>query len=146
MIGNVGDESVQLQPWPVPDDEWRDSELEGIYQKLLAVRELATKALEEKRARKEIGTSLEAAVKVTLPSSRADIFLEREASLPMFFIVSQVELEVSSEEEEVRVEVEKAPGKKCSRCWNYRTSVGQDASHPEICDRCLPVVLDASAT
>ncbi len=140
MAGNSGDESVQLQTWPVPDADWRDEGLEGIYEKLLEVREMVTKALEAKRANKEIGTSLEAAVKLTVPSSVADIFQEREALLPMLFIVSQVELGVSDGEEEVRVEVGKASGKKCSRCWNYRTSVGQDAAHPEICDRCLPIV------
>jgi isoleucyl-tRNA synthetase len=38
------------------------------------------------------------------------------------------------------VEVFRAAGGKCARCWNYRDSVGESASHPEICDRCLVVV------
>ena len=141
MAGNSGDKSVQLQPLPVPDADWRDEELEETYERLLEVREMVTKALEDKRERKEIGTSLEAAVKLTLPSSEADIFLERKESLPMLFIVSQVELGISDGEEEVRIEVEEASGKKCARCWNYRTTVGQDTTHPDICDRCLPIVL-----
>ena len=26
------------------------------------------------------------------------------------------------------------------RCWNYSTRVGQDASHPQLCERCAPVI------
>ena len=26
------------------------------------------------------------------------------------------------------------------RCWNYSTQCGQDAAHPELCERCLPVI------
>ena len=145
MVGDTGDESVQLQEWPVPEERWKDPELEGLFEKLLDVRELVTKALEEKRAGKELGTSLEASAKLAVPPSLSQIFLERQAFLPTLFIVSRVELEVLSEEVEAQVEVGRATGDKCSRCWNYRTSVGRYAAHPEICDRCLPVVQEAAA-
>lgn len=26
------------------------------------------------------------------------------------------------------------------RCWNYSTRVGQDTEHPQLCERCLPVI------
>jgi len=132
--------SVQLQTWPEVEERWRDSGLEEIYVRLLEVRDAVTKSLEEKRAAKELGTSLEAMVKLAVPPSLADLFTTREDFLPTLFIVSRVELEVLGEEGEIRVEVVRAPGEKCARCWNYRISVGQDASHPEICDRCLPLV------
>ncbi|MBN2026246.1 MAG: isoleucine--tRNA ligase [Actinobacteria bacterium] len=133
--------SVQLQPWPEVEDGWRNPGLEEIYVRLLEVRDAVTRSLEEKRAAKELGTSLEATVKLALPPSQAGLFITRKDFLPTFFIVSKVELEVLEEEGEVQVEVARAPGKKCARCWNYRNSVGQDASHPEICDRCLPLVI-----
>ena len=60
------------------------------------------------------------------------------------FIVSQVELcdrlenGVAGENlPELQIRVSKANGEKCSRCWNYATSVGADTEHPEICHRCL---------
>jgi isoleucyl-tRNA synthetase len=34
----------------------------------------------------------------------------------------------------------KSPHPKCQRCWNYWPSVGMDAEHPDICDRCASVV------
>ncbi len=40
----------------------------------------------------------------------------------------------------VTVGVNKASGLKCSRCWNYSTQVGHDTEHPELCERCSPVI------
>ena len=31
-------------------------------------------------------------------------------------------------------------GKKCTRCWLYKESVGTFADHPELCERCHDVV------
>jgi isoleucyl-tRNA synthetase len=141
MTGGESDDSVLLQEWPTPEADIRDPGLEDVYERILEVREQVTKALEEKRSAKELGTSLEAAVKITAPRPVADILLERDDILPTLLIVSAVGVEAKSDDGEVEVEVEKAGGGKCSRCWNYRASVGEDASHPELCDRCLPVVM-----
>jgi isoleucyl-tRNA synthetase len=138
--GGLEPDSVQLQEWPAEVEAWDDRSLEEAYERLLDVRDLVTKALEEKRASKQVGTSLEAAVRINVPPSLAGVVKSRESLLPTFFIVSQVEVVLAGEEGDIRVEVERAAGGKCSRCWNYRTSVGEDASHPELCDRCLPVV------
>jgi isoleucyl-tRNA synthetase len=62
-------------------------------------------------------------------------------------IVSQLQLAQEKEitkpykSEEIKglfVGVEKARGVKCERCWIYEESVGSDAKHPTVCDRCLP--------
>jgi len=37
----------------------------------------------------------------------------------------------------LRVLVEKAPGQKCERCWNYSTHVGESERYPTVCERCL---------
>ncbi|MGH7847052.1 MAG: isoleucine--tRNA ligase [Candidatus Binatia bacterium] len=41
--------------------------------------------------------------------------------------------------------VRKAAGAKCQRCWNYRTSVGKDSTHPMVCDRCASVLNSGAA-
>ncbi|XGV94877.1 MAG: zinc finger domain-containing protein [Leptolyngbya sp. BL-A-14] len=33
-----------------------------------------------------------------------------------------------------------ADGKKCDRCWNYSTHVGESADHPLLCERCIPAL------
>lgn len=140
LQGGDGAGSVHLQPWPEADSSWADRELEEDYEKLLHLRDLVTKALEEKRAEKELGTSLQAAVRLSVPPSLAGALRGREELLPTLFIVSQASVDYLPEEGDTKVEVEMADGGRCSRCWNYRTSVGEDAAHPEICDRCLTVV------
>jgi isoleucyl-tRNA synthetase len=38
------------------------------------------------------------------------------------------------------VQVSKAPGEKCERCWNFSTHVGEDPNHPTVCERCSTVL------
>ncbi|MDI7252423.1 MAG: class I tRNA ligase family protein, partial [Actinomycetota bacterium] len=142
MRGDGDPESVQLADWPEVEEGLEDAGLEEIFDHLLRLREQVTKAIEEKRTAKELGTSLEAMVRLTLPGSWKELVEPRKELLATLFIVSRVEVDYG-EGEEVRVEVGKAPGSRCSRCWNYRPSVGRDSDHPELCDRCLPVVLAA---
>jgi isoleucyl-tRNA synthetase len=59
------------------------------------------------------------------------------------FIVSQVTLEHSMSGNGtggLKVEVSKADGEKCERCWNYSTHVGEDSKYPTVCERCAPVL------
>ncbi|MCK4508683.1 MAG: hypothetical protein KAU27_09085, partial [Desulfuromonadales bacterium] len=74
----------------------------------------------------------------------AELLKSEEAQLAGLLIVSQVELcenlnDASSGEKlpELKIRVSKAMGEKCSRCWNYATTVGANADHPGICHRCL---------
>ena len=41
---------------------------------------------------------------------------------------------------ELAIEVAKAEGAKCERCWNYSTHVGTSAAHPTFCARCEKAV------
>jgi isoleucyl-tRNA synthetase len=36
----------------------------------------------------------------------------------------------------MEVRVDRAPGAKCPRCWNYRLDLGRSSAHPEVCGRC----------
>jgi isoleucyl-tRNA synthetase len=98
------------------------------WDRLMEVRGVVLKALEEARQAKFIGTSLEA--RVRLAGAKIDL---EAAELPALFIVSQVVLEPG---DEVRVTVERADGVKCERCWKYSTAVGEDAAFPTVCDSC----------
>ena len=41
------------------------------------------------------------------------------------------------------VAVDRAPGKKCERCWTWSERVGENAEHPALCERCVPVIAGA---
>jgi len=39
------------------------------------------------------------------------------------------------------IDVVKAEGTKCDRCWNIRNDVGTQSDHPTICGRCVEAVV-----
>ncbi len=60
--------------------------------------------------------------------------------LKSVFIVSEVRLKKDSEIRGIQVQVRRAEGNKCERCWNYDTYVGKDKAHPSLCRRCLGAI------
>ena len=55
------------------------------------------------------------------------------------FIVSQVSLDRSGTDS-LSVEIERAQGEKCERCWKYTTDVGKDLGFPTVCAACAGAV------
>jgi isoleucyl-tRNA synthetase len=120
-----------------------DAQLASDWQTILRSREDVLKALEEARNQKMIGTGLEAKVTVDAPASIYPVLEKFADQLRYIYIVSAVELKKSAETNgtgSVKVKVEKAPGQKCERCWNYSTHVGEDSNYPTVCERCAKVL------
>jgi isoleucyl-tRNA synthetase len=117
-------DSVHLALLPDPEElaSGLDAAKLARWERLLEVRSVVLKALEEARQAKFIGTSLEA--RVRLAGAQLDDYAD---DLPALFIVSQVELEPGSE---LKVTVERAEGTKCERCWKYSVFPGP------VCDSC----------
>jgi len=141
-------ESVHLAKFPEASDilgdgvPLEDPGQQEDWVKLLAVRDQVLKALEESRNKKEIGKSLEAQVKVTASDPYYPVLERYRPDLRYAFIVSQVNLERGSSNGRgpLAIEVARAAGKECERCWNYSTRVGEDPDYPTLCERCAPVV------
>jgi isoleucyl-tRNA synthetase len=106
---------------------------------LLAVRERVLKELEKARGESLIGNSLEAKVTLKAPESQAALLEKYCGDLPALFIVSAVTVEKGSAPD-IEVLIERAPGGKCERCWNFSTFVGQSQDRPTFCARCDSVV------
>jgi isoleucyl-tRNA synthetase len=109
---------------------------------LRAVRDDVLKALETARNNKLIGTSLEAQVSITAAEPVHSLLQRYEDQLRYLFIVSAVTLAQGSGNGTggLHVEVKKADGLKCERCWNYSTHVGEDKEYPTVCERCSAVL------
>ncbi len=107
-----------------------------------AVREAALKALEEARNQKLIGGNLQAQVTLTAADPVFSVLERFKNDLRYFFIVSAVEVKKGpgNGDAPVVVEVGKAPGEKCERCWNFSTRVGEDKNYPTVCERCSGVL------
>lgn len=142
-------ESVHLEAWPVDNyKKWFDPSLNEKWNRIVSVRELVLKKLEEMRQAGSIGSSLEAKVVLAAKDDGLKKILKDHGDfLRYLFIVSEVVLkdEVSENADQESREafdiyIEKASGKKCQRCWNYSDQVGTDESHPTLCERCSKVV------
>ena len=107
------------------------------WDKVIEVRTAVNAALEQARAEKKIGKSLEAKVAVTVPVEDAFMLHLGQEYLADLFIVSQVEMEV---DKELTVDVFPAEGTKCPRCWKFHPLIGSHSKHPELCPRCAAVV------
>ncbi|MBM4136256.1 MAG: isoleucine--tRNA ligase [Nitrospira sp.] len=143
-----GEESVFLSSFPEFDEKYFDQELESTWSDLFTVRNEVNKALEMKRAERFIGNSLEAKVTLSLPEKYHALLSKYSDFLPTFFIVSAVDIAgehldgsyMSEEIAGLEIKIEKAPGAKCQRCWNWSETVGRFADEPDICERCYKVV------
>lgn len=120
-----------------------------------AVRQEVYKALEESRAARLIGSSLEAKVILEAPDRVAGAVAGMEDP-DDYFIVSQLEIRTTgqaaadTEMEELmantRVSVSKAEGDKCPRCWVRDREIGSDKEYPEVCPRCAGVLRESGIT
>ncbi|MEO8431599.1 MAG: isoleucine--tRNA ligase [Acidobacteriota bacterium] len=129
-----------------PDEAWG---------RLTALREEVAILLEGARRNKEIGSSLEGAIRMS-PHARLEADLAATglapagssgaAALAEFFIVSLVteseapagggEGQESAAYPGLRLGFEKAPGRRCDRCWR----VLSEAQSTGLCDRCRAVL------
>ncbi|MCJ7488139.1 MAG: isoleucine--tRNA ligase [Candidatus Aminicenantes bacterium] len=135
------DDSVHLGEFPKAQD-WlgdRGAAFVDDMERLLGVREKVLKELEKSREAKLIGNSLEASVTLKAPAADAAFLETRKESLAALFIVSAVTIE-KVPGDDLAIEVTKAPGGKCERCWNFSTRVGTSPDHPTFCARCEKVV------
>ncbi|HSA93437.1 MAG TPA: isoleucine--tRNA ligase [Terriglobales bacterium] len=113
------------------------------WETLLAVRQEVLKALESARNAKTIGSSLEAHVQLSAPESVHPVLERYRDDLRALFITSAVTLVPALAENgsaPLTVEVRRADGHKCDRCWNYSTEVGSSSDYPTLCERCVPPV------
>jgi isoleucyl-tRNA synthetase len=161
---NESASSVLLTDFPSPvasTDAAEDAALEKYCTDLISVRPTVLKALEQARAAKKIGSSLEAQVIIEVENKEIGAQLSRlGAELPAFFITSQASTEPNGhhlngggsghpevlsqlDENGIKVTVLKAHGQKCARCWKYSTKIGLDADFVDLCDVCSAALKSA---
>ncbi len=141
--------SVQLLNWPQIKTVHVNEELETKMDKILQVREVASKAMEEARTKKIIGHSLGAWVTIYASPEWLEL-LQKTEQLDKMLIVSRADVKTEAEKTDdaialdevagIWVQVQAAKGNKCERCWIIDLSVGTDSQHDSLCERCAGVV------
>ena len=131
-------ESVMLTTYPEVNSQYQNEELRAKWEKIVKIKEIVSKKLEEARAEKIIGHSLNAKVTLFAEGDLYKFIKENKELLQTVFIISNLEVEENqrSNEEKLGVKIEQAEGEKCERCWMYSTTVGEDKENPTICHRC----------
>ena len=109
------------------------------WDRLMEVRDAVLKSLENARNDKLIGAPLEARVRIAANGDLLALLACYARELPGLFIVSQVALDRAAGDA-LTIQVERAEGTKCERCWKYTTDVGADSRFPTICKACADAV------
>ncbi|HET9840218.1 MAG TPA: class I tRNA ligase family protein, partial [Candidatus Angelobacter sp.] len=137
--------SVHLAYFPQPEEitgrigQTDVKRLRSDFELLFSAREEALKALEIARQEKVIGRSEEAVLTIEAPESSWKQLEHYRDDVRFLMIVSGVEIKratAGNGNAPLHVQVTKAPGQKCERCWNYSVEVGRNERYPTVCERC----------
>jgi isoleucyl-tRNA synthetase len=101
--------------------------------RLREIRDAANKEIEALRAAGQVGSSLQANLRIGAPAADHAILASLGDDLRFVTITSQALLAAA---EALAIEVTPSTSRKCERCWHWRDDVGHDAAHPTICGRC----------
>ena len=110
-----------------------DETLEKSFDRFMEYRNEILKALEEARAAKIIGKSFNAKLTIEVDEEAKTLFDSLKTDLAQVLIVSQLELKSGSA---FKVEVSKAEGPTCERCWMIVPSVNENG----LCPRCQSII------
>ncbi len=136
---------VVMHEMPTPGKYTLSEEEQKRWETIIAINDDVKKVLEENRAAKVIGSSLEAEVVLHCNEEMLSFVQSVQGGLADIFIVSEVKLVEGEggskgEVEGLSIEVKRASGIKCERCWQYRDSTGQNAEHQNVCSRCATIL------
>ena len=97
-------------------NSWKDINLDNKWKSLYKIKQEANIAIEQKRASKEIGSSLEAEIEIFVNNNNYKLM--EGLDLAEYFITSKAtKFENKNKEEGIKIIVKKSTGTKCPRCW-----------------------------
>ena len=106
--------SIHLENFLKLPEKFKNTKLNDKWIELIKIRNICNISIEEKRASKIIGSSLEAALTIHLDEKSLEVV--KGIDLSELCITSLAEIKNASEEN-IRVETNKAEGEKCPVCW-----------------------------
>ena len=112
---NEKEESIHENSFVQIPANWKNDDLNNKWAKLFKIKQEANIAIEEKRTNKEIGSSLEAEINLTVDEENFNLL--EGLDLAEYFITSKANKIKSNKKEEIKIDVKKTNGTKCARCW-----------------------------
>ena len=116
LVKKENDLSIHLKKFKGIPKNWQNLALEKKWESILKIRNKSNISIESKRASKEIGSSLEAVIKINLKKDLYEI--AKNSDFSEICITSKAELVLDDNlEDNIFVETKKASGNKCKVCW-----------------------------
>lgn len=135
-LGLNADLSVFEEEWyTLPAHGMSDEDIRA-WGDITQVRSLANKAIEEKRAAGQVGSSLQSELDIYAGGPAYAALARLGDDLRFVLITSRATLHMR-EVGSVEIQVTPSAHAKCDRCWHYRADVGAHAEHPTLCGRCV---------
>ena len=107
------------------------------FDRLLDLREEVAKVLEPMRAAGEIGAALDAEVTLACNADDRKWLAPFVDELRFLLISGDVVVVEADGGKGIAASAAPTSKVKCVRCWQRRADVGSDATHPELCGRCV---------
>ena len=107
--------SIHLEKFLDFPESFKNNSLNEKWQELIKLRNICNISIEEKRTSKEIGSSLEAELKINLNNKFLDI--TNNIDFSELCITSKAEISFIEKLETITVNTTKAKGSKCPVCW-----------------------------
>jgi len=160
MLPGEREASVHMALFPRELEQWRDASLLERGAALAAVRDQVNLKIEEKRKDKTIAGNLSARVTIAADGETSKLLADYREFLPTLFGVSEVTVKPSSPQpgpqrgsragvealkssaDGLDVEVSKAGGTKCDRCWRFVPEVSQEPDRTGLCSRCVAALAE----
>lgn len=137
---DVDSRHVVYNEMPALVDVDTDDEFVARWDRIHELRDAVKKSIELSVSQKLIKSSLEASVKLVCSGDEYKFIKSVEDELKTAFIVSGVEVVEDSSASKLQVEINRAEGEKCERCWSYSITVGEDKDNPCVCARCAAIL------
>ena len=113
---NKTDDTIHEKTFVKIPETWKDLKLDNKWKDLFKIKQEANVAIEEKRANKEIGSSLEAEIEIFVNTNEYNLL--DGLDLAEYFITSKAQkFKNEKKEEGIKILVKKSNGTKCPRCW-----------------------------
>jgi isoleucyl-tRNA synthetase len=141
-------ESVFLSDFDAAEKDYEESAdfSDDFWRQLMAIKTAVNKELETRRAEKTVGSGLSAEIDLYCSDELGQQLHRLGDELRFAMIASRATVSplseagadaVDTEVDGLKLRVSASPQPKCGRCWHHREDVGSDASHPQLCRRCV---------
>lgn len=159
IISYTADEIWQYIPGKRSDSIFMETWYQGLFEldenaemgrafwgKIMLVRSVVSKEIEQLRSIGNIGSSLNAEVELYCNNDYFQTLNKLSSELHFVFITSGASLvedkfcpddAIATEIEGIKLKVFASEHKKCVRCWHQCYDVGEHRKHPELCGRCV---------